>query len=70
MFPWTHTVSKTFYATLQRVQNWSLAVVPFRGQAGNALQKEGVCVRANEKGRERGKSLGDKLTFCNSGEEC
>jgi hypothetical protein len=26
-------------------------------------------VRANEKGRERGKSLGDKLTFCNSGEE-
>ena len=26
-------------------------------------------MRANEKGRERGKSLGDKLTFCNSGEE-
>ena len=28
-----------------------------------------MCVRANEKGRERGKSLGDKLTLCNSGEE-
>ena len=28
-----------------------------------------MCVRASEKGRERGKSLGDKLTLCNSGEE-
>ena len=28
-----------------------------------------MCVRANEKGRERGKSLGDKLTFCDRGEE-
>ena len=28
-----------------------------------------MCVRANEKGRERGKYLGDKLTFCNSAEE-
>ena len=70
MFPWTHTVSKTFHATLQRVQDWSLTVVPFRVQAGNALQEVWVCVRANEKGRERGKSLGDKLRFCNSGEEC
>ena len=29
-----------------------------------------MCVRANEKGRERGGNfLGDKLTFCNSGED-
>ena len=27
------------------------------------------CVRANERENERGKSLGDKLTLCNSGEE-
>ena len=46
-------VSKTFYATLQRVQNWSLVVAPFRGQAGNALLEVCECVKANERGRER-----------------
>ena len=74
MLPWMHTVSKTFYATLQRVQNWSLVVIPFRGQAGNALQEVCECARGWTRGGGRvefcwlglrGKSLVDLLIFCN-----
>ena len=53
-----HTVSKTFYATLQRIRNWSLVVVPFGGQAGNALQEVWVIVNVRE-GERKGNGEGN-----------
>ena len=68
MFPWTHTVSKL---SMQCSREYKIGAWRWYhlGAKLEMLCKRCECVRANEKGRERGKSLGDKLTFCNSGEK-